>query len=177
MECKTLSEVEEFLKTKGIASQPQEKTDSIPFEQLYVPLGADYDKRPLTVQLRIIENPTDEGENGPTHYLLHTFFAFPFKVDKKTIQDTARLTNLLNKVLIMPGLMLSEADEVVAFHHVNSGTTKGINSDVIEFIIMNIVYLVDVFMTTIEDVTNGKKTFEAVVEEAKKQASEGNNHA
>lgn len=175
MECKTLKDVEDFLKKKGIACQKQEKTDEIPFDQLYVPLGADYSKRPLTVQLRIIENPTDEGEKGEMHYLLHSFFAFPFKVTKKSLNDTARLTNLLNKVLIMPGLMFSEADEVVAFHHVNSGTTKGISSDVIEFIIMNIVYLVDVFMPTIEDVTQGKKTFDQVVDEAKKQASESNN--
>lgn len=175
MECKTLQEVAEFLKTKGIVSQKQEITDAIPFEQLYVPLGSDYSKRPLTVQLRIIENPAEEGSHDKIHYLLHSFFAFPFKVPEKCFPDTARLTNLLNKVLIMPGLMFSEADEVVAFHHVNSGTMQGIHSDAIEFILMNIIYLVDVFMSTIEDVTQGKKTFEQVVEEAKNQAAEGNN--
>ncbi len=172
MDCKTLHDIEQYLEKKGIPSKIQDKSDAVPFEQLFVPIGVDYDERQMALQFRIIENPSDDEERKENHYLLHTFFAFPFKVDKATVSDTARLTNLLNKVLIIPGLMYSEADEVVAFHHVNSGTLSGIHTDVIEFMIMNVIYLVDVFMKTIKDVTLKEKTFEQVVEEAKKQASE-----
>ena len=171
MYCKTLNDLKKYFDERKITTQIQEKTDEVPFDQMFVPIGADANDKALVAQLRIIHNPAPSKEQADS-YLLHTFFAYPKKVKTEALRDVARITNLLNKVLIIPGLMLSEVDGVIAFHHVNAGSRNGIDIDSVEFLLMNLVYIIDVFGTTLEGIVSGEKTYDQVLDEAQKKMAE-----
>lgn len=171
MYCKKLEDLKKYFDERKITTQIQEKSDEVPFDQIFIPIGTDKNEKTLVAQLRIIHNPAPTKEQADS-YLLHTFFAYPQKVKQESLKDVARITNLLNKVLIIPGLMLSEVDGVVAFHHVNAGSREGVSIDSVEFLMMNLVYIVDVFGETLEGVVAGEKSYDDVLNEAQKRMQE-----
>ena len=62
--------------------------------------------------------------------------------------------NLINKVAVVPGFLLSETDKTCLFRtlHLVSKEMKHI-----DFLVSAIAHLVDVFGSAIEDVATGKK--------------------
>lgn len=163
-----LQQIAEHLQKNGVTAEIPPATQENPYNQLVIPLGLDEEKRTMAAMLRLIEQ---QSESGKRIFMLHTFLGFPFPVTRDAHPDMARLANLLNKILVIPGLIFSEADSGIAFHHVNVGSDEGIAIDSVEFVMMTVVHLIDSFYTTVESVASGKKKYDAIVEEAIKEAS------
>jgi len=102
------------LKESGFKAQIHPETNEIPFPQIWMTLG------PLVMQIRdtIHKTPVDEAPiSGRDMHFINFFTTFPYKIEKESIQDAARLSSLINKVSPLNGYSLSEVDQAIIFHY------------------------------------------------------------
>lgn len=164
-----LNEIESLIKGCGFETYIEAPTEEIPFDQLYVGLGHDEEKRDRCLQIRLYsqtfpETPFSQEPISPKY--LDFFTSLPFFINEKAFPDVARLTSLINKILSLPGFVLSESDKQVYYRYLYLNSTEKMASKDIELILMTILYQIETFSPSFEELALGDKTYEEVVKAA-----------
>lgn len=164
-----LSAIEKLIKSCGFETHMEAPTEEIPFDQLYVGLGHDEEKRDRCLQIRLYsqtfpETPFSQEPISPKY--LDFFTSLPFFINEKAFPGVARLTSLINKILSLPGFVLSESDKQVYYRYLYLSSMKEIGSKDIELILMTILYQIETFSPSFEELALGQKTYEEVIKAA-----------
>jgi len=164
-----LSAIQKYFEESGFETHLEPSSEETPFDQLFLSLGKDEEMRDLTLQVRLFDQILPEGTHRKelSHPRFLDFFAvLPFSVDEKTFSSSARLVSLINKVILLPGFMLSETDNILYYRYIYPSLSEELSPSNLEMIVCTIIYQLETFSKPFEEVALGNKTYETVVSEA-----------
>ncbi len=174
----TLKSLKQFLESQDMKCTFIPKSEEIPIDQVFVYMGQDDSDRDLLLQIRVVEQELEGVElqgvtkKNMSYHHMHFLVNLPLKINEHCIGDVARMVLLLNKSLSVPGFEFSEVDRMVYYRYVLMTSGGRFNGNIVMSIIGMIMFNIDVFSKTIEDVGTGARTLVEVVEEAQKAATQ-----
>lgn len=124
-------------------------------------LGSDSLKRDLYLQLTLLEMEKKR--------FCQCFLPFPFNCKKEVFPDLARLILLINKVSPLPGLGLSEIDQMVTFNYLFPYSRHEF-FDFFPLLISKILFIYEVYQPHLENLAAGKISYEELLKQAKEHA-------
>ncbi len=171
-------DLEELFKEQGMEAVFVAKTEEMPKNQLFVPLGKDDKNRDLLLQLssskQDLKDVPIEGKYAsselPRCSFIQFFLSLPFQVKDEHLGELARLLLLFNKSFEVPGFGMSEVDRVVYFRYMLLTNGGKVDPRVILSLLGMISVIVSSFGPEIEALGLGEKSLQEVVDEALAEA-------
>jgi len=165
-----ITDIQKALNSSGFVTHIQESASQDIPDQLLVSLGLDDKDRDLTLQIHLNkETAAMSVTSKVTYRFLHFFLAMPFLIEKSHIEESAKLACLINKIATLPGFNLSETDSAMTYHYVHFSLRDEVDHRELDFIVTTILNLLELFLTSFEEVGSGQKTVKEVVESAEAQ--------
>ena len=164
-----LSSIASHLKQSGFEIHLEPPSDAVPFEQLFVSIGSDDQKNERTLQIRLFSQSIPQGyfeKKSLEPQYLDFFIALPYEVSETMFGDTARLTSLINKILPLPGFTLSEIDKRLYYRYLYPTCNQTLSSQDLEIILLTLIYQIETYSSSFEEVAQGKKSYTQVVADA-----------
>lgn len=164
-----LSSIEHFLKQSGFETHLEPPNDVAPFEQLFVSLGKDEKQYDKVLQIRLFVQSIPQGYFEKKTFqsqFLDFFIALPYEVSEPAFGDIARLTSLINKILPLPGFTLSEIDKHLYYRYLYPTCDQTLSTQDLEMILLTLIYQIETYSSSLEEVALGKKSYKQIVSEA-----------
>lgn len=168
----TFDKLKATLDQYGFTHTDMPKSAQLPFDQLFISLGADDKERPWILNLRLFEQGFEGdvstlAEGTPTRMLFLNFLVtFPFSVVESAFGDISRLILMLNKILPVPGFGLSEPDHVVYYQYTLVSVDGKLDTDGFLTLIGLIVHYMQTHQQTLEEVATLEKSLQTVLIES-----------
>ncbi len=171
IEC-SLESLKEYLEKERISCTLEKGTGENPIDYLLIDMGADDKQRPQLIELFALQKdlPNTEGvENRPSPGLpnfLHIQYVLPFEFSGEAVNDIARFLLLINKTLEFSGFGMSEVDRLVYFRHDLYCERSKINTELLKGLLGYLLFIVDSFTPTIEQLALRELSFQQVIDKA-----------
>ena len=153
-------EIMHFIQELGFEVQreaiPQEEELDLSF--LTLQLGEDQYKRKLHLQISLLEVEKKS--------FCQCFLPYPFQCKKEHFADLARCILLINKVAPLPGLGLSETDQMVLFQYIFPYSKQEF-FDFFPLLISKILFIYEIYQPHLENIAVGKLSYEQLLNQAK----------
>ena len=163
-----LQSMEKTLETEGIDCSFESPSDEIPYPRLMVYLGTDHKDRDQV--LEIISQVQEMGEVlkeipvQPNYVRVQFQSCFPFTVKDHALHDTTGALMFINRLLDLPGFELSEIDDKLFYRYVLLTTKDEVDKQLLLGIVGNVMLLLDMYTEMIEQLAEGKMTFNEILE-------------
>lgn len=165
----SLTSIQAFLEKQEMNCSFSPKTDTIPFDQLILPLGIDKKSRDLVLLVQIFNEDLSQvhsvlnlPQEKSEYNVIQVIFTLPFQIQPEYAGEVARLIVGLNKSLEFPGFELSEVDRLIYFRSTYFATDV-VDELILLTLIMNAMTQVELFSDTFESVAEGKQTLQDVI--------------
>lgn len=113
----------------------------------------------IVMKIRELEVPVFFGIRSE-NTLLQTIAYLPYRLQKNTLNEVARVLHLLNKELDVPGFGLDEKENLMFYRTVILCPDQELNEKVLELHLATGRVAVESFMGAIEMIATGKKSVE-----------------
>ena len=163
-----LQSIEAVLKEENFATKHIPVSKDHPFEQLYVSLGQDEQKRPYIIQMHFVNDVTNAlgGQDEPSDaYILQLFIVFPFLVEIDQKDSVARLLTTLSRILPVGAFGMSDEDGTPFYQYNLACKERAVDEKVLLEVVSIMGFFSSEFGKQIEEVASGKKTREALLSE------------
>ena len=153
-------------------------TPDLPLAQILVPIGMDRMNHALTLQIGLQEGPAayDPDQLNPVSKLQLQFLQFlvliPFQISPRHLADTHTLIDSLNTVIELPGFGIFEVEKCPFFRYTLLCNHKKIDKELFVMTVGLIMYVIDTYLDTIEQIASGKRTLADIEAQAKKTRQE-----
>lgn len=173
-ELELLQEIEKMLKEEEMDCSIEPDVKAPPFGRLLVFFGNDTQGRErileITAQDQLLGELITSPEKASTFTRVQFEVALPFYIKDYTSNEINSLLAFLNRMLELPGFEFDEFNSRIFYRHVMLTARKDIEKPLIMGIMGVIRMLLDLFSETIEQVGEGKQTFEDLLGEVIKAA-------
>lgn len=153
-----IQKYEKILEGYGFDCEYHKKTDELPFDYLQISIGPDDQGRERHIILRLIEAPEEEEQADKAYFIALTQLSviLPFEIKKGCMGETARILMFYNQSLDSPGFCMDEGTKRPYFRYSFPTTPEGISNESFIGIIAMIMFNIETYSDTIEEVANGK---------------------
>ncbi len=166
-----LNNIQQTLKNEQYDTKILEITEDSLLPCLIVHLGKDKEERDRIVKIFVQEQEMGEAllpeENEPKSIILSVLFEleFPFTFDPYHTPQLSSLLHFINDQHKITGFGMDEAHQKIFFRFHTLSTVEGINTKVLLSIIGIMMLYYDIHYMSIEEVANGKITFDEIAQQ------------
>lgn len=165
-----LERFQKVLRDEEYDSSLIEATDVVPDERLLVFLGIDEREREKILEVTALQQEFFKELRmnelkEPDIFRIQFQVVFPFNVEPKATNQMASLICYLNRLIEIPGFEMNEIDLQLSYRYILMYGEKKFNQKLLLSIIGLIMLLIELFGSTLEEVAQGKKTFNDLLEQ------------
>lgn len=168
-EMEFLETIETMLKKEQFDCSLEPDVKAPPFGRVLVFLGNDTLEREkileITAQNQDLGESLKEPPSPPAYTRIQFEVPLPFDIKEHTANEVASLLAFLNRMLELPGFELDEVNSKIYYRYVHLTPHKGIDKTLITGIVGVIIMLLGMFSDTIEQVSEGKRSFNDLLEQ------------
>ena len=163
-----LNTIQQILKMEQFESAIESDTNTPPFGRVIVVLGNDHLERErileITTQTQDLGESLKDPPEIPKYIRIQFEVPMPFDFKDHSAAEIASLIAFLNRMLELPGFEIDEVNSGIYYRYVLLTSDHRLDKDLITGIIRVIIRLCEMFSDTIEQVSEGKCTFNDLVE-------------
>lgn len=153
-----LDTVLKHFQERGIKAEMHPKTDEIPFPQIWMTLGQFI----LQIGNTPLKIPVEKAPvSGSEIHFLNFFTIFPYKLERDSLSDGARLASLINKTAPLSGFSLSEVDQSIVFQY--TYPTAQFSPAELDSLIHLIGHSMELYAPFIKDLAEKKLSYEQLL--------------
>ena len=161
-----LDRIAKTLEADDFAVYLNEKSEEVPFDQLFISLGEDEQKRPFVLQMLFVNDLTnimELEEKEEDAALLQHFLTFPFTASPITVPELSKLVLMLNRIIPIGAFGLDINQGTLYFQYVLASKDREVNKTVILETVSMIGMFVMEFAKKLEAVATGEKCAQEII--------------
>ncbi len=167
-ESKLLKPIYQILKTEKFACEIETDKKAPPFGRVLVVLGQDHLDRErileITTQLQDLGESLKDPPELPQYTRIQFEVPLPLDFNDHTAAEIASLIAFLNRLLELPGFEIDEINSGIYYRYVLLTKDHPLEKDLILGLVSIITSMCEMFSNTLEKVSEGKCTFNELVE-------------